>query len=176
MDILTAQNLAEEIHTAPSERLKEWSEMKDIFFSYPSLIRLQGLINSGKANIGADEFCFLNGIARSLSASPMYYSAGSITTKEKDIADTLADMMSKYAFFNPQYSSPCSVQEAFNLGKKSIEYKKAKSFSLGNLSLFSAGSDKLASLCAALNGLDESFCKNVICIANDQYIKKEKRG
>lgn len=175
MDILTAQNLAEEIRTAPSERLKEWSEMKDIFFSYPSLIRLQGLINSGKANIGADELCFLNEVAHSLSASPMYYSAGSVTTKEKDIADTLADMMSKYAFFNPQYSSPCSLEEAFRLGKKAVEYKKTKSFSMGDLSLFSADSDKLASLGAALNGLDESFCENGICVANDQYIKKEKR-
>lgn len=175
MDILTAQNLAEEIRTAPVARLKELSATSDVFLSFPALVRLQAAINSGKAKIGADEICFLNGVAHSLSAFPKYYSAGSVTTKEKDIADTLADMMSKYAFFNPQYSSPCSLEEAFCLGKKAVEYKKTKSFSMGDLSLFSADSDKLASLGAALNGLDESFCENGICIANDQYIKKEKR-
>ena len=172
MDILTAQNLAYEMFTAKPSRIKELSETEDIFFSYPALIRVQRLIASGKIKAGAGEFLLLNGIASSIVASPLYYSAGNITTNEKDIADTVADMMSKYAFFYPDYSSPCSVQQAFELGKRAVEHKRTRSFSMAELSLLSGSCDEIASLNAALKGFDIKHCQDGICVAADQHIKK----
>lgn len=175
MDILTAKTIADELLTAPLERIKEFSNMPGVSLSISSLSGLQGFINSySKSKIGVEEIIFLNGLASAFAASSKYYAAGSITTNEKHIADTISDMMAKYAFLYPNYSAPCTLEQAFKLCGEATAYGKVRHFSMGEHSLFSSDSDQLAMLNAALNGFDLKHCQNGICIAADRYSRKLK--
>ena len=171
MDILTARKIAEELYTASTDRLREFSKTPGIFLSLPALIGLQRLQG---CRISAGELLVLNGLARSFSSSPESYAAGSVISSDRHIADTLADMMSKYAFLYPDYSAPCTAQKAFEIGGEAVAYGKVKSFSMSDTALFSSSSDELAKLEAALGGFDPKYCQNGICMGENLYIHKEK--
>ncbi len=170
MDILTARLLANELYTSSTERLREFAEMPDVFLSLSTLISIQRSADK----IGAEELLLLNGVAASFASSPQRYAAGSIITTEEHVADTLADMMAKYAFLYPDYTSPCNAEQAFNLGGDATSYGKAKSFSIGEHSIFSSSSDNISILNATLSGYDAKNVQNGICIASDRYCQKHK--
>ncbi len=175
MDILTARKIADELFDASNGRIKEISTMPEVSLSVSSLSGIQGFINSyAKSKIGAEEILLLNGLASALASSLKYYAAGGITTNEKHVADTIADMMAKYAFLYPDYSAPCTVEQVLKICGEAISYGKTRSFSMGEHSLLSSRSDELSALNAILKGLDVKHCKNGICIATDRYSRKSK--
>ena len=171
MDILTARTIAEELYTASTDRLREISKSPNVFLSLPALIGLQRLQG---CRIRAEELLILNGLAKTFSSSPESYAAGSVISSDRHIADTIADMMSKYAFLYPDYSSPCTVKKALELGGEAVAYDKVKSFSMSDTALFSSSSDELTKLEAALGGFEPKYCQNGICMAENLYIHKEK--
>ena len=176
MDILTARQVASELYTASTERLREISKMPNVSLSVQSLIGIQrAALSYGGYVISAEELILLDLIAKAFSRSPKRYSAGNITTTEKQIADTLADMMTKYSFLYPSYSSPCTADQAFGLGGEATDFGKSHSFSLSDLIMFSSSSNDLSVLKAALHGADEIYCRDGICVAADQYLRKERK-
>ena len=177
MDIFTARKLSGEILFASNERIKEISSSSDVSLSVSALSGIQGFINSySNSKIGAEELILLDGLASSITSSPKYYAAGSITTNEKPVADTLSDMMAKYTFLHPEYSAPCSVEQALNLGGEAVSFGKVCSFTMGEHSLISSDSDEMAMLDSILVGFDVKHCQNGICISSDRYTRKLKKA
>lgn len=116
------------------------------------------------------ELAFLDNFIRSRESLPSAHSATSVSTNDPEVAETLRDMMIKRARFYPDYSRPCTFEEAFLMGRDVTSSGKAQSFSMADHKLFTAENDLLAKLNAILNGFSPKICKDGVCVAQNQYL------
>ena len=175
MNISTARKIASELFSASDQGIREFSCMPGVSLSVSSLLGIQGFINSySKAKVRPEELILLNGIAASMTASSKYYAAGRVTTEQKHIADTLEDMMSKYAYLHSGYSDPCNIEQAIALGGEATAHGKINRFSMGDHSLLSSAGDEVSILNATLEGFDAESVHSGISIARDRCSRKQK--
>ena len=116
------------------------------------------------------ELDFLDKFIKSRERLASAHSATSVSTNDVEVAKTLKDLMEKRARLYPDYSRPCTFEEAFLMSGEVTSVGKTQRFSMANHKLFSAESDLLAKLNALLNGFAPKACQSGICVAENQYL------
>lgn len=177
MNVNTARQMAAYFSIMNREQLSASAASPDVSMTYATMAALQSFFNHSQLRPPSQgEMIFIDSFVSSQANNLNRYAAGEIRINEPYIAETLADVMAKYAELSPNYVLPCTALKAFELAKEIIDRNKIRHFSMSEYRQFTASSDTLASLNAIIAGCSPELCQNGICIAKNRYAAAPHRG